>query len=328
MKHNFLDGKLVILVLIFSIIGFTSCKSNKEKKEEIAGQEKSTQKETLFFKISLAQWSLHKAVNDEGADPFDFAKDAKALGFEAVEYVNQLYEKQVDSMGLDAVLERIKSESEKHGVENVLIMVDHEPDLAAADPDVRNNAVEAHKKWVDAAVYLGCHSIRVNTFGTMDPDIWVEAVKDGLTKLSEYAATKNINVLVENHGWLSSDAVRVMQVINEMNLPNCGTLPDFGNWCIRRSENYFGGECLEEFPDKYEGIRLMMPAAKAVSAKSYAFDENGNETTIDFVKMLQIVKDAGYTGYIGVEYEGNNLSEKEGIIATKKLLINSAKQLN
>ena len=168
-------------------------------------------------------------------------------------------------------------------------MVDHEPDLADPDEDIRNDAVEAHKKWVDAAAYLGCHSIRVNTFGANDPEVWVKTVKDGLTKLSKYAATKNINVLVENHGWISSDANRVMQVINEINAPNCGTLPDFGNWCIKRSEDYFGGECLEEFPDKYEGIKIMMPAAKAVSAKSYAFDENGNETTIDFLKMLLLL---------------------------------------
>ena len=307
------------------LLCFLAC-GNSQKKEKT--MENETVQSEPFFKISLAQWSLHKAVNDEGADPFDFAKDAKALGFEAVEYVNQLYEKQVDSMGLDAVLERIKSESEKHGVENLLIMVDHEPDLADPNVDVRNEAVEAHKKWVDAAAYLGCHSIRVNTFGTMDPEIWVESVKDGLTKLSEYAATKNINVLVENHGWWSSDPVKVMQAINEMNLPNCGTLPDFGNWCIRRTENYFEGECLEEFPDKYEGIRLMMPAAKAVSAKSYAFDENGNETTIDFVKMLQIVKDSGYKGYISVELDADGKNEKEGIIATRNLLINASKKLN
>ena len=213
-------------------------------------------------------------------------------------------------------------------LKNLLIMVDDEPDLADANPEIRDKAVEAHKKWVDAAAYLGCHSIRVNTFGTMDPDIWVESVKDGLTKLSAYAATKNINVLVENHGWWSSDPVKVMQAINEINMPNCGTLPDFGNWCIRRSENYFGGECLEEFPDKYEGIKLMMPAAKAVSAKSYAFDENGNETTIDFVRMLQIIKDSRYKGYISVELDIDNNSEREGIKATKDLLTSASKKLN
>ena len=327
MKITKFTMKLSHISAILLVLTVLSCDNNKKKKQEDTAVKVETQTEP-FFKISLAQWSFHTMVLEEGADPFDFAKDAKALGFEAVEYVNQLYEKQVDSMGLDAVLERLKSESEKHDVKNLLIMVDHEPDLADADPEVRDAAVEAHKKWVDAAAYLGCHSIRVNTFGTMNPDIWVESVKDGLTKLSKYAATKNINVLVENHGWWSSDPVKVMQVINEMNMPNCGTLPDFGNWCYKRSENYFGGECLEEFPDKYEGIKLMMPAAKAVSAKSYAFDQNGNETTIDFVRMLQIVKDSGYNGYISVELDTQGVDEKEGIIATRNLLINASKQLN
>ena len=324
MKSNF-KASFAFSLMFMMLIFFNSCKNKKvgpvAEVEAIAPVEP-------FFKISLAQWSLHNAMNDNGVDPFDFAKDAKSLGFEAVEYVNQLYKKQVDSMGLDAVLKRLKKESEKHGVKNLLIMVDDEPDLADADPEVRNTAVEAHKKWVDAAAYLGCHSIRVNTFGTMDPDMWVENVKDGLTKLSKYAATKNINVLVENHGWWSSDPVKVMQAINEINMPNCGTLPDFGNWCYKRSENYFGGECLDEFPDKYEGIRLMMPAAKAVSAKSYAFDENGYETTIDFVRMLQIIKDSGYKGYVSVELDIDTNNEKEGILATKELLINASKQLN
>ena len=325
MGNNKYINKVTKAIIILFLLSFSAC-GNSQKKEKMV--ETDAIQSEPFFKISLAQWSLHNAMNDHGADPFDFAKEAKAMGFEAVEYVNQLYKKQVDSMGLDAVIERLKSESEKHGVKNLLIMVDDEPDLANANPEVRDKAVEAHKKWVDAAAYLGCHSIRVNTFGTMNPDIWVESVKDGLTKLSAYAATKNINVLVENHGWWSSDPVKVMQAINEINMPNCGTLPDFGNWCIRRSENYFGGECLEEFPDKYEGIKLMMPAAKAVSAKSYAFDENGNETTIDFVRMLQIIKDSGYKGYISVELDIDNNSEREGIKATKDLLTSASKKLN
>ena len=207
-------------------------------------------------------------------------------------------------------------------------MVDGEGDLADPDESKRNAAVDNHKKWVDAAAELGCHSIRVNTFGTNDPAEWKVTVADGLKKLSAYAASKNINVLVENHGWLSSDAPLVMEVINELALPNCGTLPDFGNWCVKRKDGAQWGECEEEYPDKYDGIERLMPAAKAVSAKSYDFDEAGNETKIDYVKMLQIVKDAGYTGYIGVEYEGSNLSEKDGIAATRDLLIAAAKKVN
>ena len=160
-----------------------------------------------------------------------------------------------------------------------------------------------------------------------DPEIWKTTVVDGLKKLSTYAATKNINVLCENHGWLSSDAEKLMAAIKEVNMENCGTLPDFGNWCVKRKEGAKWGDCEEVYPDKYKGIQLMMPAAKAVSAKSYDFDEAGNETTIDFVKMMQIVKDAGYTGFVGVEYEGHRLDDAAGIKATRDLLLKAAREV-
>jgi sugar phosphate isomerase/epimerase len=213
-------------------------------------------------------------------------------------------------------------------MKNVLIMVDNEGDLADPNEAVRDAAVENHKKWIDAAAKLGAHSIRVNTFGTNDPKIWKTAVVDGLKKLATYAATKNINVLCENHGWLSSDAEKLMQAITTVNMANCGTLPDFGNWCTKRKDaTAKWGECEEVYPDKYKGTALMMAAAKAVSAKSYDFDENGNETTIDYTKMLQIVKDAGYTGFVGVEYEGSRLDETAGIKATKELLLKAVKEV-
>lgn len=280
-----------------------------------------------FFKLSLAQWSLHKRYQAEGANPFEFAKDAKSMGFDAVEYVTQLYTDEIKELGFETVIDSLKHESEKNGIKNVLIMVDEEGDLADPDLVKRNQAVENHKKWVDAAQFLGCHAIRVNTFGTNDPEVWKETVVDGLKKLSEYAATKNINVLCENHGWLSSDPPKLMDAIKAVNMGNCGTLPDFGNWCVKKGQGERWGECIEEYPDKYQGVQLMMSAAKAVSAKSGSFDENGNEINIDYVKMLQIVKDGGYTGHIGVEYEGE-ISEPDGIIATKNLLINASKKLN
>ena len=326
MKYNNLINKVTKVGVLLFLFSFFAC-GNSQKK--VGMTENNTIQSEPFFKLSLAQWSLHKSIRDDKImNPFEFAKEAKALGFEAVEYVTQLYIDEIEKLGFEAVIDSLKNESEKHDIKNVLIMVDEEGDLADPNKDIRNQAVENHKKWVDAAQVLGCHAIRVNTFGTNDPEIWVETVKDGLTKLSKYAATKNISVLVENHGWLSSDAPLVMQVINEINLPNCGTLPDFGNWCIKRPNNERWDGCIEEYPDKYNGVKLMMPAAKAVSAKSYDFDTNGNETTIDYVKMLQIVKDAGYTGFIGVEYEGSRLSEDDGIIATKRLLLAAANKLN
>lgn len=304
----------------------TSCKNDKKGQIDETVTEIETESEP-FFKLSLAQWSLHKTFNDEGVSPFDFAKISDSLGFDTLEYVSQLYEKQIKEVGFDSVVKRLVFESNKYGVNNNLIMVDHVGDLANPDEKKRNLAVENHKRWVDAAEKLGCQAIRVNTFGTNDPKIWGVTVVDGLKKLSEYAATKNINVICENHGWLSSDIPKLMEALDAVNMTNCGTLPDFGNWCIKRSEDFFGGECLELFSDKYEGIKLMMPRAKGVSAKSYDFDENGNETTIDFYRMLEIVKDSGFNGIIGVEYEGSRLNEKEGIIATKKLLINASKSV-
>lgn len=323
--HSVINPKLIaqLMCISFLILG---CKKEPKKIESaIIEMENSSQP---FFKLSLAQWSINKYVRVEKKSPFHFASQAKEMGFEGLEYVSQLYKEEVSKLGFDKVIDSLKVLSQKERMQNVLIMVDGEGDLADPDEEVRNAAVENHKKWIDAAATLGCHSIRVNTFGTNNPKIWKTAVVDGLKKLSTYAATKNINVLCENHGWLSSDADKLMVAINDVGMENCGTLPDFGNWCTKRKdEKAKWGECAEVYPDKYKGIKLMMPAAKAVSAKSYDFDETGNETTLDYVRMIQIVKDAGYTGFIGVEYEGERLDDVSGIKATKELLLKAAKEV-
>jgi sugar phosphate isomerase/epimerase len=320
--------KILLVGMILTLMN-VSCKKNASKKDSLS---QNNQEEVIvkppFFKLSLAQWSLNKAIREGGMNPYDFAEKANELGFEGIEYVSQLYTKKIEEQGMQAVLDTLKAKSSLFGLTNVLIMIDGEGDLAAVKEADRNKAVENHKKWVDAAHFLGCHSIRVNLFGSTVADVWKATSVDGLTKLSDYAATKNINVIVENHGWLSSDAPVLMEVINTVNKPNCGTLPDFGNFCIKRPEGVQWGECLEEYHDIYEGVQLMMPAAKAVSAKSYDFDAiTGEETKIDYHKMLKIVKEAGYTEYIGIEYEGSTLSEEAGILATKKLLLAAAKTL-
>ncbi len=320
------------LLFLTAVIIVSSC--SQKQKENAATEVTEVTEKAPFFKLSLAQWSLHKAMRDDKTiDPIDFAQKANEMGFEGLEYVSQLYNDYLSEgddpkRAMQNLLDTLKAKSEKHGMKNLLIMVDGEGDLASPEEAVRDEAVENHKKWVDAAVFLGCHSIRVNLFGTMEREVWKETAKDGLSKLAAYAKEKNINVIVENHGYLSSDAALLVSVIKAVDATNCGTLPDFGNFCLKRE----GGElwktaCIEEY-DKYKGVREMMPLAKAVSAKSHDFDTNGNETGIDYVKMLQIVKDAGYTGYIGVEYEGEILNEQEGIEATKNLLINAAKKLN
>ena len=318
--------KSIFIALLILGVSISSCKTDEKK--QATSSAKVSSDEVVFFKLSLAQWSLHKYVEEDKKSPFHFASQAKEMGFKGLEYVSQLYKHEIEELGFDVVIDSLNKISKKESMQNILIMVDDEGDLADPDENKRNQAVENHKKWVDAASKLGCHSIRVNTFGTNDPEIWKTTVVDGLRKLSVYAATKNINVLCENHGWLSSNPVELMKAINEVNLENCGTLPDFGNWCVKRADvNEKWGDCAEVYPDKYEGTKMMMPAAMAVSAKSYDFDEAGNETTIDYIKMLQIVKDAEYTGFIGVEYEGDRLNERDGIKATRDLLLKSASNL-
>lgn len=286
-----------------------------------------------FFKLSLAQWSLHKAILEtKTLSNLDFAKKAKQLGFDGIEYVSQLYklDESNQMVSLKKLVKELKLRSSDVGIKNVLIMVDNEGELAAANKKDRDEAIAKHSKWVDAAAELECHSIRVNLFGTgteQDFNLWLEASVDGLRRLSQYAAKSNINVIVENHGGLSSNSEKLTQVIRAINHRNCGILPDFGNFCVKRQGGErWGTPCIEEY-DRYKGMLEMMPFAQGVSAKSYDFDKKGNETTIDYYKMLQIIKDAKYNGFIGVEYEGNRLSEEKGILATKALLLKAANQL-
>ena len=317
---------LVVAILMFTLL---SC-GNKQKEEVSEAPKEEVQAEKApFFKLSLAQWSLHKAVLEEGQSPLDFAQKASEMGFEGIEYVSQLYTRELEKdkdpkVAMDNLLKTLKEKSETYEVANVLIMVDREGHLATLDDKERAQTVENHKKWVDAAQFLGCHSIRVNAHGVGTYEEVAEAAVKGLTDLSTYAATKGINVIVENHGGYTSNGKWLAEVMAKVNMPNCGTLPDFGNFCMTEGYGSINSEKCDDPYDIYKGVTELMPYAKAVSAKSYDFDENGNQPKIDYAKMLQIVKDAGYTGFIGVEYEGSNLSEVDGINATKELLLKSA----
>ena len=263
--------------------------------------------ENMFFDISLAQWSLNKSFRNGDLDPLDFAQIAKKeYGITAIEYVSQLFADKAD----DAYIRELKKRADDNGVTSVLIMVDREGNLGTPDEKERAQAVENHHKWVEAAKELGCHSIRVNAAGQGTADEVKDAAIDGLGRLTEFADKHEINVIVENHGGYSSIGTWLVEVMEGVSHPRCGTLPDFGNFRVSQTETY----------DMYKGVEELMPYAKGVSAKSYNFDKKGNCKEVDFERMMQIVKDAGYTGYVGIEYEGNELSEKEGIIATKKLL--------
>ena len=219
-----------------------------------------------------------------------------------------------------AYLTELKKRADDVGVTNVLIMCDGEGEIANLDEAKRLEAVENHYKWVDAAKFLGCGSIRVNCFGIGTAEEVAKAGADGLRKLSEYAQPMGINVIVENHGGYSSNGQWLSSVMKEVGMANCGTLPDFGNFCTKRESGHeWESKCIEEY-DRYVGVSEMMPFAKGVSAKANNFDEQGNCVETDYLKMLPIVKAAGYSGHIGIEYEGSVLSEVEGIKATKLLL--------
>jgi len=286
---------------------------------------KSTPPAEPFFKLSLAQWSFNKSFRSGDISPYEFARLANELGFEGLEYVNQLYPDVMESedklTAISAFVEKNNALAAEYKMQNVLIMIDNEGDLASSDESTRLEAVSNHKLWIDAANQMGCSAVRLNLFGEKNPEKWVSNSILSLSDLADYAADKNINVIVENHGRLSSNIPILMQVIQGTGKSNCGTLPDFGNFCIAE-EGYgslFNGTCKKVY-DPYQGVSEMIPSAFGVSAKSYDFDEEGNETTLDYQRLITIVKDAGYTGFIGVEYEGERLNEEEGIVATKSLL--------
>ncbi len=261
-----------------------------------------------LFSISLAQWSLHKALYSRAMDNLDFAATAKdKFGIDAIEYVNQFFK---DKAKDTDYLAQMKQRADDLDVTSVLIMCDGEGRLGDPDDTARKQAVENHYKWVEAAKFLGCHSIRVNAASEGGYEEQQKLAADGLRRLCEFADTHGLNVLVENHGGLSSNGAWLAGVMQLVGHDRVGTLPDFGNFRIKDDDWY----------DKYQGVQELMPYAKAVSAKSHVFDEAGNESEIDYLRMMKIVLDAGYHGYVGIEYEGSQLGEMEGIAATKALL--------
>ncbi len=269
-----------------------------------------------WFKISLAQWSLNRAFfkrSELKLDNLEFAKVARDLGIDAVEYVNQFFKDKATDV---KYLNEMKKVASDHGVKSLLIMCDGEGQLGNPNKDGRKKSVENHHKWVEAAKHLGCHSIRVNAASSGEYVEQVKLAADGLAQLSEFAKPHGLNVIVENHGGLSSNGAWLATVIKTVGMDNCGTLPDFGNFRVTGNEWY----------DRYKGVTELMPHAKAVSAKSHDFDDKGNETHTDYLKMMKIVKAAGYRGWVGIEFEGG-ADQMKGIKLTKSLLERVRKEL-
>ena len=262
-----------------------------------------------LYDISLAQWSLHRAFRGGDLDSRDFAKIAREkFDIGAIEYVNQFF---MDKAKDSAYIKDLDKRAKDHGVKQLLIMCDGEGRLGDPDKAKRRQAVENHFKWVEAAKSLGCHSIRVNAASSGSYDDQISLAADGLAQLSEFAAGHGLNVIVENHGGLSSNGAWLAAVMRKVNLRNCGTLPDFGNFRVSNDDWY----------DRYKGVTELMPYAYAVSAKSHDFNDHGNESHTDYYKMMKIVLDAGYHGFVGIEYEGGQISEMDGIMKTRDLLL-------
>jgi sugar phosphate isomerase/epimerase len=263
---------------------------------------------TPLFKISLAEWSFHRTLGSGQMDHLDFAPTAKReYCLDAVEYVNSFFKTRARDAGY---LKEMKQRCADAGVRSLLIMCDGEGALGDPDDAKRKQAVENHYKWVDAARELGCHSIRVNAQSSGSYEEQQKLAADGLRRLTEYGDKAGLNVIVENHGGLSSNGEWLAGVMKMVGHPRCGTLPDFGNFNLGDGKTY----------DRYKGVAELMPYARAVSAKSHDFDDQGNETGTDYRRMMKIVVDAGYRGYVGIEYEGGRLSEQDGVRATLKLL--------
>ncbi len=272
----------------------------------------SAQSATQSLEISLAQWSLHRKLFAGDMDHLDFARMSQGFGCVGLEYVNAFFKDKATDV---SYLKEMNSRAEDHQQKNILIMIDGEGGLAEKNANKRLVNIENHYKWVEAAQVLGCHSIRVNLSGGVGRLDAQKAGIDSLNRLAEFAKSYDVSVLVENHGGFSSDGNWLSNVMQNVSRENIGTLPDFGNFCIERKEQ----ECISAY-DRYQGMSELMPFAKALSAKSHAFDEQGNETQSDFFRMIEIAKKNQYSGYVGIEFEGSMDSEEEGIIKTKNLL--------
>ena len=311
-RRKFIERSLTY-GLGMSVLGWAACAGSE------GGSQSNNEmiEKKPWFKISLAQWSLHRMLQSGKLSNLDFAKFTKEqFDIDAIEYVNAFFDKGTQN----AYLKELNQRAADHGVKQLLIMVDGEGDLGNTNDMARKEAVINHYKWVEAAKTLGCHSIRVNAFGEGSAKDVQSAAISGLGALAQYAMPYGINVIVENHGSYSSDGKWLSEVMRQVNLKNCGTLPDFGNFCMERVDGKrWGTPCVKEY-NRYLGVAELMPFAKGVSAKSHDFDKSCNETKTDYRKMLRIVKEANYTGYIGIEYEGDGLSEVEGIRKTIDLL--------
>ena len=255
--------------------------------------------------ISLAEWSLNKTLRAGKMTNLDFPHVAKhEFGIDCIEFVDQFFQ---DKAKDSQYLRELKDRAESEGVKLGLIMIDTTGDLGAGGKADRDKAVERTFEWIDAAKFLGCRMVRINARGPGNAEDLRGRVAESCVRLAEFAAQRNLDVAIENHGGLSSDPEWLVSVMKEVNRSNFGILPDFGN-----------------FPasvNRYDAVEAFMPYAKGVSAKSSRFTPDGLEQETDFFRMMRIVRDGGYHGYVGVESGASTQAgEADAIRKTRDLL--------
>ncbi|AWW00773.1 sugar phosphate isomerase/epimerase family protein [Arcticibacterium luteifluviistationis] len=295
---------LLSLAVPFLLI---SC-SQQPKNEE-------TKSVTVKPKYSLAQWSFNRDLKAGDMNTVDFINAAAEMDFEGVEYVSQFFQDKVTDF---AYLDSLKAAAKDAGILSLMIQVDEIGNLCASDDDERNAAVELGKKWLDASKYLGCTSMRVNAHGDGTPEEMKAQAIEGIGRLADYANEVGVRLIIENHGSMSSNGAWLADLIAQLSDKNVGTLDDFHNWCYETISGSIWGPCAKEY-DYYKGFEELIGTAEGVSVKAFKFDSLGNEPDLDFPKFFKIMKNAGYDGYLGIEYEGTDLSSKEGILKTKAL---------
>lgn len=268
-------------------------------------------------KYSLSQWSFNRELFSGKMTTIDFIKVAGEMDYEGVEYVSQFFQDKVEDF---VFLDSLTKSTNEAGVKSLLIMVDDAGNLGASNMGERNLAIENCKKWVLAAKYLGCNSIRVNAHGDGTPEEMKNACADGIGRLAAWSQKQGIDIIIENHGGISSNGKWLAELLKELQEFGVGSYPDFGNWCtLRENGQLWGGACTERY-DRYKGLKELVPYAKSLSVKSFAFDDEGNETSMDYAKIFEIVQASGYNGYLGIEFAGHDIPSLEGINKTRELV--------
>ncbi len=307
----------ILFIASFLLFSTVACQQKATQKAAEPSTSSGAQPMPPAPKYSLAQWSFNRELFAGKMTTVDYINAAGEMGFEGVEYVSQFFQDKVDNF---TFLDSLNAATKAAGVRSLLIMVDGAGNLGAADPEERNKAVEAHKKWVKAAQYLGCTAIRINAHGDGTPEEIKANCIDGIGRLAAWAQKENIAIIIENHGGISNNGAWLADLVADLQEYQVGTLPDFDNWCVERENGQlWGAPCIDRY-DRYKGLTELMPYAKALSVKSFAFDEEGNETTMDYAKIFKIVQGSGYMGYLGIEFEGHDLPSREGISKTRNLV--------